>query len=163
VILVTDQTQRGGFGSAYSSTQRNEVLLGALAQLDRWLTAVSQDTSGDPLPERVLRARPHDLVDACWTEDGRRIEEEQTYDGPGECGRLYPSFPVPLMVAGAPLVDDIVKCHLRPLDPDDYPVPLAREEWDRLEVIFPEGVCDWSRPGIGQEPQVGFWLRAVDR
>ena len=162
VILVTDETQRGGFGSAYSSTQQNEVLHGALAQLDRWLTAVTADASGDPLPERLVRARPTDLVDACWTEDGRRIVEEQTYDGPGECGRLYPSFPVPLMVAGAPLLDDIVKCHLRPLDPDDYPVPLGREEWDRLEAIFPEGACDWSRPGIGQEPQVGFWLRAVD-
>ncbi len=23
---------------------------------------------------------------------------------------------------------------------------------------FPEGVCDWTRPGVGHEPQTGVWL-----
>lgn len=160
VLLVTHSGQRFGFGSAYSSTQTNEVLYGALAQLDRWLTAVTEDASGDPLSERVSRARPADFVDACWTEDGRKIEETQSYDGPGECGALYPAFPVPLLVAGAPLVDDIVKCRLRPLDPSDYAVPMTPEERARLGRIFPEGVCDWTQPGIGQEAQTGVWLTA---
>jgi hypothetical protein len=163
VLLLTHSGQRFGFGSSYSSTETNEVLYGGLAQIDRWLTAVSRDTSGDPLPERVVRARPRDLVDACWTKDGRKIVEKQSYDGPGRCGELYPSFPVPLLVAGAPLVDDIAKCQLKPLDLSDYAVSMNEEEWARLGRIFPEGVCDWTRPGVGQQAQTGVWLAARSR
>lgn len=159
VLLVTHSGQRFGFGG-YSSTETNDVLYGALEQLDRWLTAIVEDTSGDPLPERVVRAKPDDLVDSCWTPDGRKIEETQSYDGPGECGVLYPAFPVPALVAGAPLVDDIVKCHLKPLDPSDYAVKMTPGQWVRLGRIFPTGVCDWTRPGVGQQAQTGVWLTA---
>jgi hypothetical protein len=24
--------------------------------------------------------------------------------------------------------------------------------------VFPEGVCDWSRPGVGTAPVEGTWL-----
>lgn len=161
VILVSDSRQGSGFGSNYSSTATNERLFGALEQMDRWLTAVAADRSADPLPTKVVRARPADLVDACWTEDGRKIVERQSHDGPGECGRLYPSYPVPAMVAGAPLVDDIVKCQLKPVDPADYAVAPTPAQRARLERIFPTGVCDWTKPGMGWEPPAGVWLRAV--
>ena len=163
VLLLTHSGQRFGFGGTYSSTETNEVLHGALAQLDRWLTSVVEDESGGPLAERVVRAKPADLVDACWTEDGRKIEERQSYDGGGECGALYPAFPVPALVAGAPLVDDIVKCQLKPLDRSDYSVSMTQEEWARLGRVFPAGVCDWTKPGIGHQRQIGVWLRAADR
>lgn len=163
VLLVTHSGQRSGFGGAFSSTQTNDVLYGALSRLDIWLTAVSEDDSGNPLPERVVRARPADFVDACWTEDTRKIEETQSYDGPGECGALYPAFPVPRLVAGAPLVDDIVKCRLKPLDSSDYAAPMTPKEWTRLGRIFTEGVCDWTRPGVGQQPQTDVWLTAKRR
>ncbi|HUE96199.1 MAG TPA: DUF6351 family protein, partial [Longimicrobiaceae bacterium] len=158
VILVLDSSNRSGFGSAYSSIQGNPVLYEALAQMDRWLAAVRNDASTDPLARKVVRARPADLVDACWTPAGEKIEERQTYDGPGECGVLYPSFPVPAMVAGAPLVDDIVKCQLEPIDPADYGFQLTPEQRARIERVFPTGVCDWSRSGFGQEPQIDTWL-----
>jgi hypothetical protein len=160
VILVRDSRQGSGFGAGFSSTQTNETLFEALEQMDRWLTAVTADGSSDPLPEKIVRARPEDLVDACWTEDGRKIEETQSYDGPGECGTLYPSYAVPALVAGAPLTDDIVKCQLKPIDPGDYAVAMSATQRARLERVFPTGVCDWSEPGVGQEPQVGVWLRA---
>jgi len=160
VILVRDSRQGFGFGAVYSSTQANETLFEALAQMDRWLTAVAADHSTDPLPARIVRARPADLVDACWTEDGGKIEETQSFDGPGECGRLYPSYSVPAMVAGAPLTDDIVKCQLKPIDSGEYLVAPTSAQRERLARIFPSGVCDWSRAGVGQEPQIGSWLRA---
>jgi hypothetical protein len=121
---------------------------------------VTADGSSDPLPERIVRARPPDLVDACWTEDGRKIEETQSYDGPGECGTMYPSYAVPALVAGAPLTDDIVKCQLKPIDPGDYAVAPTATQQARLERIFPAGVCDWSKPGVAQEAQAGVWFRA---
>ena len=60
-------------------------------------------------------------------------------------------------------MDDIVKCQLKPFDPSDYAVPMTAEQWAQLGRIFPEGVCDWTRPGVGQEAQTGVWLTARRR
>ncbi len=30
-------------------------------------------------------------------------------------------------------------------------------EWQRLEAAFPQGVCDWSKPGVGQEQTPLRW------
>jgi hypothetical protein len=37
-------------------------------------------------------------------------------------------------------------------------VELSSEQMDRLQEIFPDGVCDWSEPGIEQQPLAGTWL-----
>ena len=150
-------------GGAFGMDAANGPMAESLAQLDAWVTAVVGDTSGVPLPERIVRHRPAALVDACWTEGGRKILEEQTYDGPGECNRLFPTYSAPALVAGAPVVDDIVKCHVKPLDRADYRVSFTAAQWTRLGQIFPVGVCDWTRPGVGQESQIGTWLRAEAR
>ena len=62
------------------------------------------------------------------------------------------------MVAGGPLTNDVLKCQLKPLDRADYDVDLGDSEWQRLQVIFAEGVCDWSKPGVGQIPNTRTWL-----
>ena len=48
---------------------KSPVLREALGQMDRWLTALSKDTSNDPAIAKIRRAKPADLVDACWTKD----------------------------------------------------------------------------------------------
>ena len=105
-----------------------------------------------------MRAKPRDLVDACWTEDGEKIDEPQSYSAHGRCNELYPPFPLPRMVAGGPLADNIVKCQLKPISLRDYGVEFTSEERARLERIFPAGVCDWAKPGVEQQPAVP-WFR----
>jgi hypothetical protein len=41
----------------------------------------------------------------------------------------------------------------------DYAVTIAGADLARLQTIFPGGVCDWSKPGAGQEPLRGTYLR----
>ena len=41
------------------------------------------------------------------------------------------------------------------------PVTFTDDEWARLEAVFPDGVCDWSKPGRGQGP-AETWLRYAD-
>ena len=141
----------------YSS--ESPVLQEALPQMDRWLERLAADTAAGPQIDRVRRAKPPELVDACWTrdEDPTRIAEPQVR-GEGRCEELYPSAPPPREVAGAPLASDIIKCQLKPIDPSDYTVSLSADETDRLMQIFTDGVCDWSRPGVGQAPLTGTWL-----
>ena len=56
--------------------------------------------------------------------------------------------------AGGPLSADVLKCQLKPVDAKDYKMPLSHDERTRLAAIFPEGVCDFSRPGVNQVPVV---------
>ena len=34
---------------------------------------------------------------------------------------------------------------------------------ERLKAIFPSGVCDYSRPGVGQQVTKTTWLRYEDK
>jgi hypothetical protein len=106
----------------------------------------------------VVRNKPADLVDACWDAGGNKIVEPQTAHGPGQCNTLYPAGTTPRMVAGGPLADDVVKCQLKPVDPADYKVMMTPAQLARLQSIFTTGVCDWSRPGVEQQPLKGTWL-----
>ena len=140
----------------YSS--ESPVLREALRQMDRWLETLAVDTSSDPLVDKVARAKPDGLTDACWSRDEEPVKiVEALVRGSGRCEALYPSSPSPREVAGAPLASDVVKCRLKPVDPDHYAVRFGPDEMHRLRRIFPEGVCDWSRPGVGQTGLKGTW------
>lgn len=153
VMFLEDNRHRGNLSSP--------VYQQALADMDRWLTAISEDTSTDPAAVKTRRARPADLVDACWTRDATptKIDERQTRERSSRCEQLYPSASYPREVAGAPIANDIVKCQPKPIDPADYSVTFTAGEIARLKEIFPEGVCDWSKPGVEQQRLSGTWLR----
>ncbi len=143
----------------------NQVILGPgtvtddrFDQMDRWLTAILSDTSALPKAEKVVKNKPADLVDACWNSSGVKIIEPQTAFGPGQCNTLYPTCMDPAMVAGAPLVRDIVKCHLKPIDLSDYKVTFSSTQMARLQAIFHQGVCDYSEAGVQQHRLRGTWL-----
>ena len=151
VMLVEDI--RYGLHSSESP-----VLREALRQMDRWLEMLSADTSSDPLEDKVARAKPDGLTDACWSRDATPVKIAETQmRGSGRCEALYPSSPSPREVAGAPLTSDILKCRRKPVDLDDYAVRFAPDEIHGLRRIFPEGVCDWGRRGVGQTDPNGTW------
>jgi len=130
-------------------------------QMDEWLMPLVQSDSSAPRKERVVAAKPADLVDNCWDTRGEErvnVREPLTLEGTGTCDDIYPAYSTPRLVAGAPLANDIVSCHLRPLDPADYTVRFTGEEWAALEAIFPEGVCDWSQGDLHSEGFQGTWL-----
>lgn len=149
-VMLTQDRQYGDF--RLTSPQLRE----ALGQMDQWLTALSKDTSNDAAIVKIRRAKPAGLVDACWTKDGQKIVEKQQFMA-GRCNDLYPSHSFPRFVAGAPITNDIVKCQLKPISASDYKVPVSAEDMARLKKIFPAGVCDWSKPGVEQQPLAGTW------
>jgi hypothetical protein len=71
---------------------------------------------------------------------------------------MYPVHGNPRLAAGEPLAQDILKCSLKRVDARDYARPLTADQLVRLEAIFPEGVCDYSRRGVNQMPLAGTWL-----
>jgi hypothetical protein len=148
----------------YAASHRWEVVFqeragSLLAQMDRWLDNVSADKGEGGPSAKVARSRPADLADGCWAADGEHIVEPATQDGSGRCNQIYPPHADPRRVAGAPLSDDVLKCELKPIEPADYPQPLTPRQIERLEAIFPSGVCDYTRPGVGQQRAVTPWQK----
>ena len=151
MVMLLEDKRHGDFDTT------SPVLVQALAQMDQWLTSLSKDPSAASI-EKLRRARPADLVDACWSKDEtpQKVVEKHQYRA-GRCNELYPAFSFPRGVAGAPIANDVIKCQLRGVSPGAYKVALTSSEMARLRTIFPEGICDWTRPGVEQQPLTGTW------
>jgi len=152
VMLVEDN--RHGLYSTKSPVAQE-----ALRQMDVWLSNLAGQVDAEPTIEDVVRAKPVDLVDACWSrgENPTRIAETQKRDK-GRCSELFPAPPAPREVAGGPIGSEILKCQLRSIDLLDYEVSFSAEELSRLQEIFGAGVCDWEQPGVEQTEPLGTWL-----
>ena len=74
------------------------------------------------------------------------------------CNQLFPIFSTVRIQAGGPVAGDIMKCQLKPVRLSDYRVAFTSAQEARLKSIFPEGVCDFSRPGVQQRPIQDSWL-----
>jgi hypothetical protein len=116
---------------------------GMIETLDRWLTTGK---------------RPTEAVDNCTDAEGRVVSGARIYDEPGPCRDLYPSYGDPRTAAGAPLVNDRLKCRLTPIRAGSYGVALSADQQARLRAIFPDGVCDWKARGVGQVPMAATWI-----
>jgi hypothetical protein len=125
----------------------------------RWVQAYKADTSNLSQREKVIRNKPADVVDGCWntsTTPPTFIAEPQTLNSlpNSQCNARFPGWRTPRMVAGGPLSLKNLKCQLKPIAASDYAVPFTAAESARLASIFPNGVCDWSRPGVSFGPSV---------
>ncbi|HEX4918242.1 MAG TPA: DUF6351 family protein, partial [Limnobacter sp.] len=71
-------------------------------------------------------------------------------------------FGTPRTVAGDDIRTLANKCVLKPVDPADYAgIPAIRDAAAfaaQVKQIFPEGVCDYTKPGVGVVP-TQTWLR----
>jgi Tannase-like family of unknown function (DUF6351) len=71
----------------------------------------------------------------------------------------FPIHEEPRMAAGEPRRGDTLKCALRPVEDslERYEAPLSEPQVARLADIFPTGVCDYDRPGVGEAPFTQPW------
>lgn len=135
----------------------NQVIVGTLypvdlliEQMDRWLTAIGADATSITKAAKVVKTKPADAVDACWTAAGVKIVETQTLSGSGQCNTLFPPGSSASLVAGAPIALDVIKCQLKPISAADYTTAPTAAQMVRLNLAFPQGVCDWTKPGVEQ-------------
>ncbi len=150
VMLVEDGVSPGSVGLFNDASL---VLSHAVNQMDQWLTGIVNDSSNRTAVQKLRRAKPADLVDACFTNGGAtKIAEQQVYQGNTTCNQLYPAFSTPRMVAGEPLANNVLKCQLKRVDMKDYTPRFTAAQEKTLKNIFAGGVCDYSLPGVEQQP-----------
>ncbi len=126
-----------------------------LNTMNQWLQAIQTDTSSRTVQEKILHNRPEAAHDACYL-DGDYVNR---VTDPDRCDAdpALAFYGSPRQAAGGPLAENILKCALRPLARADYNVTFTESEWGRLRSVFTDGVCDWSVPGIGEQPAIP-WL-----
>jgi hypothetical protein len=131
----------------------------ALTQLDKWLTSIANDKSDQPKAKKVAANKPSDFVDACYpAAAGPRVGAIEKVTDQARCKELFRFAGDARLAAGAPPTDDVFKCALKPVDMADYKVAMTTERLAQLREVFPDGVCDYSKPGVGQARLAGAWV-----
>lgn len=133
-----------------------------LDAMNRWLTAIDADRSHRSLQAKVLTDRPTDLGDGCFLSATQRVVAKVTDPASGPCAQMFPVGTNPREVAGEGTAMNVAKCALKPLNFASYGVSFTATEKAQLKAAFPTGVCDYSRPGVGQRRPIGDWLSYGD-
>ncbi len=129
--------------------------------LDEWLTAAEahQAAEGGTRRDALAATKPDSARSRCQPRGGAEIVGDDANDDPA-CVAAFPVHEEPRMAAGEPRRGDILKCALRPVEDslDLYEVSLSDAQVARLGDIFPTGVCDYDRPGVGEAPFEHPWF-----
>jgi hypothetical protein len=129
----------------------------ALPVMEQWLTAIKSDVSSESAAVKVVRNKPAAAADSCFDAAMNKIVEPLVYQGDGQCGAMYPASGDPMLAAGEPLAGDILKCQRKTPARTDYQQPMTDTQWARLSAVFPDGVCDYSKPGVSQQRITRTW------
>lgn len=132
--------------------------------MDKWLAAVETDTTTRSRAEKIVANRPAGLGDLCYATAGATQADlaQELVLGSSACPVTYQASP--RQTAGGPLAEDILKCELKPLafsDADYTGVTFTADQQARLRAVFATGVCDWSKPGVGQQRSPGWYTFAT--
>ena len=122
-----------------------------------WMEAIAADKASGTARAKAIRNKS--ATDGCYNAAGVFVAEPQTFSSlpNSTCNTLLPSYGASQLVAGGPVSAGILKCQLKPVTAADYgTVAFTLAEATRLSAIFPNGTCDWSKPGVGQVPVVPY-------
>jgi hypothetical protein len=123
--------------------------------MDRWLSNMEADTSDRSIEQKVLANKPAEAFDYCYLTSDTAFANKITDFAVCDNDINLRSFSSPRQVSGGPLVENVMKCELKPLNIVDYPVgTFTSDQWARVQTVFADGVCDWTKPGIEQRRAV---------
>ena len=123
----------------------------SIIAMDEWLANVERDERDVPLAQKILSGKPAGLGDRCTDGAGQEAPS-------ATCDAAVQSYSDPEIESGMPLTHDVMRCELKPLRRSDYgPVAFSDAQWQQMQRMFPDGVCDFSAPGEGRVP-VEEWL-----
>jgi hypothetical protein len=121
---------------------------------DGWLARVDADHRAIPLAQKIIQDKPDTVADRCTDGNGNYVPFYT-------CQETVQQYGTPRFGADEPKTDDVLKCQLKPLNRADYPVTFTDAQWTELQQAFPTGVCDYSKPGVGQGP-TSTWMTYQD-
>jgi hypothetical protein len=143
-----------------TAAQVAAVTVKSFLTMDEWLSnlvAMAPKTTLNDvrMHAQVVAAKPSAAHDLCFLTGDPNFTTPVTDMALCDADPRLQKHASPRQVAGGSLAENILKCQLRPLNPSDYaPVAFTAAQWTRLNAAFPGGVCDWSKPGVGQQEAI---------
>jgi len=141
------------FTDTMPGTTKASQTLEAIQVMDQWMRNIKAN------PKAGIRAnRPAGAVDSCFDVEGKLIYRgDDAWDGilddkpAGVCTQRFPLYQTSRIVAGAPIEGGIYQCALKPvqqalMDGTYAPWMPSTADVATLKKIFPNGVCDYSKP-----------------
>jgi len=138
------------FGTGLTAPAASGLTLQSFLTMDKWLSNIEADKSNLPIEQKVSKNKPPEAFDFCYlgTDFTTRITDQSICDA----DITLKSFASPRQTAGGPVSENVLKCQLKPINAADYNGALTAGQLGRLQAVFPSGVCDWSKPGVNQQP-----------
>ena len=140
-----------------TAAQATAVTLQSFLTMDTWLSQLNVSSPKPTLNSvrtqaDVNAARPPEAVDLCYLTGDTNFTNPVTDTALCDADPRLAMHSSPRQVAGGSLTENILKCQLKPIDPADHaPAVLDASQLARLNAVFPNGVCDWTKPGVGQQ------------
>ncbi len=141
------------FTDTVPGTPKASNTFDAITVMDQWVANMRAN------PHRSIRAnRPPKAIDSCFDVQGKLIYAgDDAWHGildvkpAGPCTQRFPIHQTARIVAGAPLEGDMYRCALKAVDQavtdgTFSPWMPSADQISRLKLVFPSGVCDYSRP-----------------
>ena len=143
-----------------TAAQVAAVTVASFLTMDTWLSNLLASAPKATLnavrtQAQVIAAKPSEAFDLCYLTGDVTFSTEVTDMALCDADPRLMKHSSPRQVAGGPMTENILKCQLKPLNAADYlPATFSAAQLARLYAAFPDGVCDWSKPGVGQQPAV---------
>ena len=150
-VIRAFRTVNGGITPGPAGVRQSFLMM------DHWLANIEADTSVTPIEQKVINNKPADVNDACFNSAGATDSDLLVDVGldSDAClvGAIAKNMKSPRVVSGGPLAENVFKCQLKSLnlsDPDYQGIAFTPDQAARLAAVFPNGVCDWTKPGVSQ-------------
>lgn len=140
------------FGTGLIPPAASNLTLRAFLTMDQWLSNIETDRSTRPIEQKIVANKPAEAIDFCYLSTDTAFTTRVTDQSACDADPTLKSYASPRQIAGGPLAENVLKCQLKPLIATDYSPPLTPAQLARLERVFPDGVCDWTKPGVNQRP-----------
>lgn len=155
-LRIEQQTKQDANHVIWISHKNYNPVDQAFQQMDEWLL-----TMADKSFASVIAAKPQQLKDSCFAQDGHLLYQGNTvWDGEwnnramGKCQEVYPMYSTSRIQAGGGWSGDMFKCQLMSIEQAIKRGLYGDNEMSKyrqaLEKIFPLGVCDYSKGDVGR-------------
>ena len=148
------------YGTSLLAPAASGLTLMSFLQMDLWLTALNTNVPKAAINDsrtqaQVVTAKPSTAFDFCYLTSDTTFSTKVTNQATCDADARLAIRSSPRQVAGGARTENILKCQLKPLVTADYaPATVTAGQLARLQAAFSSGVCDWSKPGVGQQVPV---------
>ena len=148
------------FGTSLTPLAASGISLLSFTTMDAWLSSLVASApkswvNAERTQAQVVAAKPAAAFDFCYLSTDTTFSTKVTDQAVCDADARLVARSSPRQVAGGPLVENILKCQLKSLVFSDYTgITFTAAQQTRLQLVFPTGVCDWSKPGVGQQAPV---------